>query len=52
MRTYTEEEIRKAVEFGLFSFDEFDKNSNYDDESRAEGLQELQDDFVASLNKA
>lgn len=50
-RTYTEEEVRQAVEFGLTSFYEFDRDSNYDAESRAEGIKNLQDEFVESLKK-
>jgi hypothetical protein len=51
MRTYTEEEIRKAVAFGLWEFYDFDRTSNYDEESREEGLKEIQDRFVEMLNK-
>lgn len=51
MRTYTEEEVRKAVEYGLWSFDDFDKTSNYDNESREEGTKEIQDEFIKLLNK-
>lgn len=51
MRTYTEEELRKAIAYGLWAFDDFDRSSNYDDESREEGLKEIQDEFVEMLNK-
>ncbi len=51
MKTYTEEDIREAVAHGLWAFDDFDRSSNYDDESRAEGLKEIQDEFVEMLNK-
>lgn len=38
--------IRRAVEYGLYSFEDFDADSNYDEESRAEGLREIQDSFI------
>lgn len=49
MKTYTEEDLRKAVEYGLFAYPDFDECSNYDAESREEGLKEIQDEFIESL---
>lgn len=51
MKTYTEEDLRKAVEFGLWAFEDFDRCSNYDKESREEGLKEIQDEFINGLNE-
>lgn len=42
-------EIEKAIQFGLFSFEEFDANSNYDAQSRIEGLKEIQQDYISNL---
>lgn len=42
-------EIEKAIEHGLNSFEDFDRNSNYDEESRIEGLQEIQEDYIKQL---
>lgn len=41
--------IEEAIKHGLDSFEEFDRNSNYDDESRVEGLKEIQEDYVSQL---
>ena len=50
-KLYTEQDIRDAIEHGLYSYDDFDRTSNYDEESRAEGLKEIQDEYIDSLNK-
>jgi hypothetical protein len=53
---FTPEELKQllsdAIEHGLNSFDEFDKGYNYDEESRAEGLKEIQEEYIENfLNK-
>lgn len=42
-------EIEKAIKHGLNSFENFDRNSNYDEESRGEGLQKIQEDYIKQL---
>jgi uncharacterized coiled-coil protein SlyX len=42
-------EIEKALEYGLNSFEDFDETSNYDEESRKEGLKEIQQDYISNL---
>ncbi len=48
-KLYTEQDIRDAVEHGLWAYPDFDRTNNYDEESRAEGLKEIQDDYFHIL---
>jgi hypothetical protein len=48
---WTDEDMRKAIAHGLSSFDDFDRTSNYDEQSRKEGLKEIQDEYLESLTK-
>lgn len=47
---FTPDELRQlleqAIAHGLHSFEDFDANSNYDEESREEGLKEIQNEFI------
>src|SRR5438128_512446 len=40
------EEIKSAIKYGLNSFEDFDRTSNYDEESRKEGLEEIQNEYL------
>ena len=51
IKKWSDEDLKNAIEHGLNSFEDFDKTSNYDEESRAEGLKEIQEDYLQSLKK-
>lgn len=39
---WTDEDIKKAIEYGLWAFKDFDRDSNYDAESIQKGLKQIQ----------
>lgn len=49
MGQFTEEDIRKAIDYALMSYDEFDKCYNYDDEAREEGKEIILKEFLETL---
>jgi hypothetical protein len=53
---FTPEELKQllsdAIKHGLNSFEDFDAESNYDEESRKQGLKEIQKEYIENfLNK-